>query len=138
MKSGARTRCLVPLGGGTLFVGFGIVGVNAAGPHPVAICLGLIGVLFVAAGIYYGVFRLEFRDGRFLAHPGKKRYGFGDVASWKFGQDTDATPGHQRHLELRFDRWYRRYLLFEEEVSSPVFEEIFKTLREKRAADQNS
>jgi hypothetical protein len=68
-------------------------------------------------------------------HPGGKNYTFQDIVSWRAGEDTDAEPGYRRHMELRFGPWYRRYILFEEDISPEKFDTLLKALYEKQKAE---
>ena len=134
MKTGMLTRCLIPVCMGALFVISGVHRANTVGAQPLPIGFCLIGAFAIAVGVYYGICRLEFRDGGFIAQPGSRRYQIGDVALWKLGEDSEAEAGHRRYLELGFDKWYRRYMLFEEDVSSAVFDEVLRSLRERKNA----
>lgn len=113
------------------FLVCGIIGINEVGPHPVAIGLGVVGLVALGAGLYYGLMRIQFSEKRFVVYPGRKHYTIEDIRAWKMYEDTDAEPGYRRHLELRFDRWYRRYLLLEEDVSPQTFDRILELLHNK-------
>ena len=131
MRVSRTTRCIVPIFAAQPFLAFAFFGIKGTGPHPLPIALGVVGLFGLAAGLYYGIWRIDYRDSGFITHPGRKSYEVKDVVSWSVGEDSDAEPGFQRHLELQFGSWYRRYILFEEDISSETFNALLKLLNEK-------
>jgi hypothetical protein len=134
MKTGTLSRCLIPVFLGSSFLISGLRRITIVGVHPLPRFLCVAGVFAIAVGLYYAICRLEFRDGGFIAHPASRHYWIDDVASWKLGELSEAQPGHRRYLELGFDKWYRRYVLFEEDVSSAVFDQVLSSLRKRKNA----
>jgi hypothetical protein len=131
MKAPRKTRCIAPIIAALPFLAFAFIGIKGSGLHPLPIALGLVGLFGLTVGLYFGICRIEYRDRGFITYPGRKRYELREVVSWSVGEDADAEPGFRRHLEVRFDSWYRRYILFEEGVSPESFNALLNLLNEK-------
>ena len=91
----------------------------------------LMALALLAVALLYAVFRLEYRDGRFLAYPDKKEFGLEELTLWEARVDSDTGA---RHLELRFDRWYRRYLLLEEDLVPGEYDALLVRLEARQSA----
>ena len=137
MKNSFHSRPALCVGIGLLFFLFAWITAVFAHVRLLPLCFGALGLLSIAVGIYYAVFRIEYVRGRFIAHPGPRDYAVTDIGAWTIREDPDEVPGRMRHLEVRFDRWYRRYFVFEADITPPVFDEIVSTLRGSKRPNQS-
>jgi hypothetical protein len=124
---------VIPIIFGVLFSVIAVLVFNAVGPNVLGLGFAAFGAIFILIGGYYWIFRIEYRDGNFVVYPGERTYGVEDVAFWKVCEDSDASPGYQRYIELGFDRWYRRYVLSESDVSARSFDNLVSLLEDIRS-----